>query len=130
MSDYVMPPDHQKVTMNKQEAYKLLFEQHLAKNYTSKNAILSAHRIISEQTPEEIEAIIEGKTLIDIKPATRAGAGPLIPTLKDVMEDLNKDIASRRPSQTQVPADMGQELPSERPGQPVDKSPMHTIEFK
>lgn len=130
MSDYVMPPNQQKIAMNKQEAYKLLYKQHLAKNYTKKNAILRAHRIISEQTPEDIEAILEGKKLLNIKPAIRAGAGPLIPSLKDIMEDLNKDLSHQRPSRTEVPADISKELLNKSPGQPVKKSPMYSIEIK
>lgn len=131
MSDYVMPPNQLKKAMNKQEAYKLLFNQHLAKNYPKKKAIMNVHRIINEQTPEEIEAIIEGRKVIEIKPQPRMGAGPLIPTLKDVMEDLNKAVSGPKPSQTEIPADSSRDfLPDKQLEQPAQKYPMLSIEIK
>ena len=131
MSDYVMPPNQFKKTMKKQEAYKLLFNQHIAKNYPKKKAIMNVHRIINEQTPEEIEAIIEGRKVIEIKQQPRMGAGPLIPTLKDVVEDLNKEVNGPKTLQTEIPADSNREfLMDSRPEQPVQTYPMHSIEIK
>jgi hypothetical protein len=100
MSDYEMPPEKFKKAMNKQAAYQLLFNQHVAKNYTHRQAILSSHRIISEHSPEDIQAIIDGQKVIDIAPPPRAGAGPLIPSLSEIVSELNQEVSKRRALQT------------------------------
>ena len=98
MSDYVMPSGQLKIAMNKQTAYQLLFNQHVANNYTNKQAILNCHRIINEQSPEDIQAIIDGQKVIDIapEPKHRAGAGPLIPSLSEIVAELNQDLSKKR----------------------------------
>jgi hypothetical protein len=97
MSDYVMPPGQLKKAMDKQAAYKLLFNQHIAMNYPNKQAILNCHRIISEQSPEDIQAIIDGQKVIDIapEPEHREGAGPIIPSLREIVAELNKDLSKK-----------------------------------
>ena len=98
MSQHEMPPYKFKEAMNKQEAYKLLFKRHVTMNYSPRQAILECHRIIGQQSPEDIQAIIDGQKVITIAPKPNAGAGPMVPSLEEVMKEIRKDASNTRSS--------------------------------